>query len=107
MRILSLLAIFMCFAAQALADGSITGNVVDQTGQPLPFANVIAYRGESLVKGSVTDASGFFELNNLKDGEYSISFQMMGYQTITRSVPISSAKRVVKLGNVTMEIMYI
>ena len=103
MRILSLLAIFMCFAAQALADGSITGNVVDQTGQPLPFANVIAYRGESLVKGSVTDASGFFELNNLKDGEYSISFQMMGYQTITRSVTISSAKRVVKLGNVTME----
>lgn len=103
MRILSLLAIFLCFAAQALADGSVTGNVVDQTGQPLPFANVIAYRGETLVKGSVTDVSGFFELNNLKDGEYSVSFQMMGYQTISRNITISSAKRVVKLGNVTLE----
>ena len=101
MRYLLSLAALLCLATSVYADGSITGNVSDPSGEPLPFANVIAYQGQTLVKGTVTDASGDFVLT-VKDGSYSISFQMMGYQTVSRDVTISKSKRDVKLGKITL-----
>lgn len=98
-HILASLAALLLFAATALADGRLTGNVADTNNQPLPFANVIAYQGQTLITGTVTDAAGDYSLN-LKDGKYTISFQMMGYQTVTRPVTINKSNQ--KLAQVTL-----
>lgn len=100
-RILSCLVALVCVMATALA-GSISGIVVDAARQPLPFANVIVYQGETLVKGTVSDAAGEFSIDGLKDGDYLVSFQMMGYETLSRPVKISAAARSVKMGQVTL-----
>ncbi|MDY4173990.1 MAG: TonB-dependent receptor [Bacteroidales bacterium] len=102
MRFLSTLTLFLCVVTSAFAEGKVTGNVADETGQPLPFANIIAYQGEALVKGSVTDETGYFEITNLKDGDFTITIQMMGYETANRTVKISSAKRNVNIGKIVL-----
>lgn len=100
-RFLSTLVALLCLATSAIA-GVVVGSVVDNAGQPVPFANVIAYQGEKLIKGSVTDTDGAFSLQGLANGQYTISFQMMGYETQTRPANITSAKQKVDLGQVTL-----
>lgn len=100
-RLLVTLWAALCLAAPAIA-ATITGTVSDANGQPLPFANVIAYQGETLVKGTVTDTDGAFTLQGLKTGSYTISFQMMGYQTATRPAKLNSASAQVDLGAVSL-----
>ena len=89
-RALLSLAGLLCTALCALA-GSVAGTVVDKAGQPLPFANVIAYRGETLVRGTVSDSEGGFLLADLAAGDYTVSFQMMGYETLRRAVTVPAA----------------
>lgn len=61
----------------------VKGKVTDESGSPLPGANVIV-RGGS--RGVITDANGEFELRNVPD-KVIISVSMIGYET--REVPLN------------------
>lgn len=98
--LLTLLLALLC-SLNAWA-GSITGEVVDSDNNPLPFANVIAFQGDKLIKGTVTDVSGDFSITGLKNGDYTVKFQMMGYETQERTVHITDAKPNVKVGRITL-----
>ena len=98
--LLTLLLALLC-SLNAWA-GSITGEVVDSDNNPLPFANVIAFQGDKLIKGTVTDVSGDFSITGLKNGDYTVKLQMMGYETQERTVHITDAKPNVKVGRITL-----
>lgn len=74
---------FFCFALtvnlQAQQNISVSGNVIDETGEPIIGANVVVV-GQSL--GTVTDIDGNYALSAPSDGSLKISY--MGYlqQTI-------------------------
>ncbi|MBD98532.1 MAG: TonB-dependent receptor [Verrucomicrobia bacterium] len=44
---------------------TISGTVIDELGNPIPFANVVLYNSadSSLVKGTATDAQGIFQIS--------------------------------------------
>ena len=67
---------FLFFVALFLAWGakgqSISGKVLEPTGDPLSYANVLLLNlsDSSLVKGAVTDTLGNFVIFDVPDGNY-------------------------------------
>jgi hypothetical protein len=60
----------------------ITGTVIEEDGSSLPGANVLLLQPSdtSLVKGTVTDNAGYYELNNIDPGWYLLSVSVIGFQ---------------------------
>lgn len=74
------LMLYLSFHTLFAATEPITGTVVDESGNPLEFANVtlLAVNDSTLIDGTVTDVSGRFSLlNSPKSGFLRIS--AMGY----------------------------
>ncbi|WOD44706.1 TonB-dependent receptor [Hwangdonia lutea] len=62
---------------------SISGTVVDDSGQPLPGANIIV-TGTSI--GTVTDFDGAFNLSVGENPPFSVQASMIGFETVTIEV---------------------
>ena len=73
-----MLALSIRIAAQGNA---ITGQVADQSGQPIPFANVLILATDSaLVTGGVTDESGVFRLEANTGQRLYLKISFVGYR---------------------------
>ena len=69
-----------------MSDAHIAGHVLDaHTGEHLAFVNV-QIKGTSL--GCLTDESGHFYLKNLPEGDLTVVFSMMGYETVEKVVKL-------------------
>ena len=78
---------FIVAATFAQKNAIIRGNVYDKNGgQPVPFANVIL-RGSTL--GATTDLNGFFQISNVKAGNYSLFVSFIGYDSLEQKVSVS------------------
>ncbi len=66
------------------ADGNLEGLIVDATGQPLPDARVVA-SGPSLqgTRGIATDRDGYFRLQALPAGSYTLRISHVAHQATT------------------------
>jgi outer membrane receptor for ferrienterochelin and colicin len=86
----STLTVFiLCFySINAAAQTTISGTVLDESGSSLPTANVLLLHpaDSSVVKGAVTDDSGFYELNSVKPGKFLLSVSMIGFRRFVSSV---------------------
>jgi outer membrane receptor protein involved in Fe transport len=83
----TLLLLFVSFFVQA-ADppGFISGKLSGtDSGDPLPGASIIFKRNQ----GTATDPNGFY-LIRTEPGHISLTFQFIGYKSITRSVHVTS-----------------
>lgn len=80
------------------APGSLTGRVVDEMGYVLPGAT-ITVEGTNL--GTVSDVNGFFRLNGLTDGSYTVKITYIGYTPEERTFTIAN-NRTTSLNNVVM-----
>lgn len=84
--ILTGLLTYFSIPAFAATDAHIAGHVLDAlTREHLSFVNV-QVEGTSL--GCLTDESGHFYLKNLPEGELTIVFSMIGYETEKRTVTL-------------------
>lgn len=82
---LLMLSIFAYCAANAqVTTSGMNGTVVDQNGQPLVGATVIAVHTPSGTQyGAVTDKNGNYNLQGLRTGgPYSVTFSFVGYQSV-------------------------
>ncbi|WP_192821556.1 TonB-dependent receptor domain-containing protein [Rufibacter sp. LB8] len=86
MKTLSYLILFLLVAApnlvRAQGAGKITGAVQDPDKKPIEAATVSLLKAQdsSLVKISLTDAAGAFELENLKPNTYLVLVNYLGYK---------------------------
>ncbi len=81
------------------AGGSISGRIIDSTGQPIAGISVQARRDFSYPEANAdTDANGYYQLNNLPLNEYSVVAIPSSTTDYTRNV--------VHYINVTQEIEY-
>ena len=87
-----LLSISMVYAQSG--QGTIKGKMVDkETGEPLPFANIVVMKGGSQVAGAQTDFDGKFTITALTPGVYDLVAKYVGYQDIKiNSVTVSGGK---------------
>jgi hypothetical protein len=84
----TLLATSLSIAIPASAqtgDGSLRGYVKDQQGGVLPGVSVTATSPVLLAPVvAVTDSAGYYRLNNLPPGTYTLSAELVGFATIKR-----------------------
>lgn len=75
-----------CFAQNS---GSVIGLVLDEevNNEPLMYANV-SIKGTTLETSS--DTNGFFQFDNLADGNYILTFSFNGYETKELYIKVSS-----------------
>lgn len=63
----------------------LSGKVIDQSGAPVPFANValVNSNGGGLVDGSVSDEEGTFFIESVKSANVQLVISSIGYATYT------------------------
>ena len=72
--------------------GSMEGRVKDAgSGETLPGAHVLI-KGTSF--GTSTNIDGFYQINNVSSGEYTIVASSIGYETNSKSVRLESGQRI-------------
>ncbi len=84
--------LFFCFFILSLTTYSqtlIKGRTLDQKG-PIPSVSLmlINQKDTTIIKKAVSDSLGNFELKNIPSGEYTLSFQLMGYRKNSRQITI-------------------
>ncbi len=86
------------------ANGYIEGKIVDdKTGEPLSAANVIL---EGTTIGSVSDVEGYYTIIDVPEGDYMVSIQFIGYETVSKEVKVVARKKVkvnFKLKSIALE----
>ena len=93
----------MCSAAIGQqSTGMIKGTIIDkETGEPIPFANVIIDMENKI--GAVSDMDGRFTIKNLAPGKYDVTFKYIGYETrIYEDVKVEADRITFLDGDVTM-----
>src|SRR5688500_18315529 len=88
--LLMLLTLPAAAGAQVLY-GSLVGNVSDETGAAVPGATVtILNKATGVSRDATTDATGAYRLDTVQPGTYSVTVQLTGFRSFTRSdIPVS------------------
>lgn len=84
--------------------GSIRGSVVDENGQPIENANVVATQTETnFQRGMLTEETGFYNLSGLPPGPYEITVSHPSFATRTRKVRVQTGQTLSMDVNLTVE----
>ena len=85
--LVSLLFVVTTVLGQGVTSSSASGKITDNTGEPLPGANVLLVHTPSGTKyGASTDLDGFFRISNMRTGgPYKLTISFVGFQTIENS----------------------
>ncbi len=87
------------------AIGTIKGKIIDaRTKEPIEFANVSISSASDgkIIKGTITDPSGTFVLNNIAAGDYTLSVSFIGYSTLTRKIAITQKNKTLNLRQIAL-----
>ncbi len=83
LKLTTLLIVFI--TVSSVAQSTIKGRIIDNTKSPLEGVSVFI---KETLKGSQTDANGYFTITNVKDGKYILTVSSIGYKT--REIPVST-----------------
>lgn len=92
-------------STSALAQGDISGRLVDENKAALPSATVMLTSAEDsvLVGFSMSDAAGRFVLKNVPQGEFILQVTFLGYDELKRNLSIRQKKDDQDLGDLQMQ----
>jgi hypothetical protein len=92
MKHIVLIAAFLLSAFSfAQNTGAITGNLLDleSNNEPLLYGKItVKETGASVL----SDENGFFKIENLKEGTYTLAYSFVGYETKEIQTEVSSSK---------------
>lgn len=66
---------------------TISGKIIDETGNPLPGANIIL---ENTYHGTSTDLKGNFVFSKIRKGEYVLKITYIGYASVNKKVKVDA-----------------
>jgi len=88
------LLLLMVATAVSFAQNTIKGFVYDNdSGEPVPFANVVL-KGTNY--GVATDINGFFSINKIPDGKYTLMLRYVGFEEYSEEVSLSGKQVISK-----------
>lgn len=90
-RISLTLLLLQCIVLLTVAQFTIQGTVENSSGELLPSANIAVVNSFA---GAISDSNGFYRINNLKPGNYSISVSFVGYETVLKDVVLNSSQTI-------------
>ena len=67
-----------CTMTMAQAQGRLKGKITDDSGEPVPFANVIVEKGGTQVGGASSDFDGNYDINPIPPGTYDLKASCIG-----------------------------
>jgi hypothetical protein len=76
--LLSLLLSIVGMTAMLAQGVTLTGKVVDEKGEPLPFATIAVIKNGIPKTGGQTDIDGAYRINNIDPGSYDVECSMVG-----------------------------
>ena len=81
------------FSLSAFAQHTITGRVLDEAGDPLPYTQVVLLNpaDSTLQYFDVADEKGVYEIKYIKPGDYLMQFSFVTKETIYKPVTIPAA----------------
>src|SRR4029079_569174 len=82
--ICAILLLIFAIPVFAQETGTLSGDVKDTDGQPLPGVSVTA-AGGGVTKTAYTDTAGKFAISGLKPGTYDITTELSGFVTVTQT----------------------
>ncbi|MCF8379573.1 MAG: DUF4139 domain-containing protein [Bacteroidales bacterium] len=82
---------------------SLQGKITDQnTGEPIPFANIVLEKNGRQISGGTSDYSGNYQLSSVEPGYYDLKVSFIGYKTQhTRGLVLNQSQ--VSYWNIPME----
>lgn len=92
--ILSVLALLVAITSFGR---NVTGKVIDETGEPIDFVNVVVYCDSVYVAGNITDVNGQFAISAQCQGAMTAKISFVGYEPFTAEVPASGDFGVISL----------
>lgn len=69
----------------------VSGRVIDEKHSPIAYATVILSQHEVQTCGTTTDAEGCFRMQVPNQGEYLLSVQYVGYESMERKIAVGSS----------------
>lgn len=105
MKIIPVFLLLLSMGASAQI--RITGKIITAEGKPVPFTNVIILNtaDSSVVKGTVTNESGNYEIHSIIPGIYLLRYSAIGFQTYnTSAVELKLSDSIMNLGTHTLNI---
>ncbi|MFV0566604.1 MAG: outer membrane beta-barrel protein [Flavobacteriaceae bacterium] len=71
----------------------LSGSVLDENKLPVAYANVIisTYENSRFIQGATSNETGFFKIENLKEGRYKLQISYLGYESIEDSVDLKNS----------------
>ena len=89
---LVLLFLFSFLSLGMYGQGTIRGTLFDDAnGEAVPFANVVL---DGTKMGCATDLSGFFLINKIPNGTYTLRVRYVGYEEYTQEVTVNGTRPV-------------
>ncbi len=103
-KIITCLAVLVCSVASAQNEKyTLSGQIKDASnGEDMPFANVVVTNLSGV--GVTSNEYGFYSIS-LAAGEYDISFQLIGYESVVKHVSLTQNVRLdVEMGASTQQL---
>ena len=89
-RILSIFILSLMLVGTAMGQSTIKGVLYDdESGEAIPFANVLL---EGTKHATSTDINGFFLINKIPDGTYTILIRYVGYADYREEVTLTKGQ---------------
>lgn len=95
---------FQVLANQVYAQNSVYGRVLDITGKPLKSVSV-RLTSESDTLSQITDFLGNFNFYNLKGRNLSITYSMLGYKGVNKSLIVADRNVHLKIPTIHLELI--
>lgn len=81
----------------------LKGKIVSETNESFPFVNVLLNAPDgSLVKATISDIDGNFNIKNIQQGTYLLKFSSVGYQTVSKEINAVSSET--NVGTILMKV---
>lgn len=83
---------------------TISGKILDGQ-QTLPYATIVLYdvQTQSMISGALSDEMGYFKLEGIPKGNYTISCSFVGFETVNLALLIGEKNKNYNVGKITLQ----
>lgn len=84
-------------------NGQVTGSIYEKSGIPVAYVTVtLKENSDQPIAACISDAKGVFRLENIPSGNYTVSYSLAGFQTMSKLIQVKT-NEVTNAGTIILE----